>query len=165
MGDLKNTNSVVVHKQDSVYWMNKAAETAKGSLCLNAKCGAIIVKDNEIIGAGYNAPALDQEKNRMCNKEFGPRKPNYDYTCCMHAEWRAIIDALKSNPDKIKGSKLYFTRVDVDGLIIKSGELYCTVCSRLALDVGIEYFVLWHDRGIREYPTDEYNQLSYQYTI
>ena len=73
------------------------------------------MKDKEIIGEGYNAPPLNKEENRTCDKEFNPGKP------------------------------------------------YCTVCSRMALDTGIDKFVLWHGEGICEYPTDRYNKLSYEY--
>ena len=150
-------------EKEAIRWMNKAAEVAKNALCLKAKCGTIIVKDNKVIGKGYNAPPLDQKENQTCNKKFGHGKPKYDQTCCMHAEWRAIIDALRRNPDKIKGSKLYFTRINNNGEIKKSGKPYCTVCSRMALDTGIDKFILWHDEGICEYPTREYNNLSYKY--
>jgi len=80
----------------------------------------------------------------------------------MHAEWRAILNGLKNNAEKISGSKLYFVRVDNDGAIKKSGDPYCTVCSRLALDVGIDTFLLWHKEGISEYQTQEYNNLSHK---
>ena len=149
---------------DAIKYMNDAANVAKKALCLRAKCGTVIVKDSEIIGEGYNAPPLDDPANRTCNDEYTyPTKPKYDRTCCMHAEWRAIMDALKLNPEKIQGSSLYFTRVDENGKIKKSGKPYCTVCSRIALDAGIREFVLWHEKGIHAYPTDEYNKLSYQY--
>lgn len=150
-------------EKEAIRWMNEAAKIAEGALCLKAKCGTVIVKDNEIIGQGYNAPPLDKDENRMCDKEVSAGKEKYDRTCCMHAEWRAIIDALKRNPEKLKRSKLYFTRVDDNRQIKKSGNPYCTVCSRMALDSDIEKFVLWHDKGICEYPTNEYNKLSYQY--
>ena len=150
-------------EKEAIKWMEEAAKFARKALCLKAKCGAVIVKDGEIIGSGYNAPPLDKEEHRTCLKEFGQGKPKYDRTCCMHAEWRAIIDALKKNADKIKDSKLYFIRVDDVGNIKKSGKPYCTVCSRLALDTGIEKFLLWHEEGICEYKTDEYNRLSYEY--
>ncbi|MCX6741414.1 MAG: deaminase [Candidatus Parcubacteria bacterium] len=150
-------------EKEAIRWMEKAAEMAERALCLSAKCGTIIIKDGEIIGEGYNAPPLDREENRVCNKRVGPGKPKYDMTCCMHAEWRAIMDALRRNPTKAKGSKLYFTRVDQSGKMKKSGKPYCTICSRMALDTGIERFVLWHEDGICEYPTDEYNRLSYEY--
>lgn len=150
-------------EKEAIQWMNKAAEIARKALCLKAKCGTVIVRDSEIIGEGYNAPPLDQEENRTCNKEFGSGKPKYDRTCCMHAEWRAIMNATKRNSEKLKGSKLYFTRVDGNGEIKQSGKPYCTVCSRMALDAGIAYFILWHEEGICEYPTDEYNKFSYEY--
>lgn len=150
-------------EKEAIEWMKEAAEIAKKALCLRAKCGTVIVNDGNVIGEGYNAPPLDKEENRTCNKEFNPGKPKYDKTCCMHAEWRAIMDALKRNPEKLKGSKLYFTRVDKNGEIKKSGKPYCTVCSRMALDAGIDKFVLWHEDGICEYFTDEYNRLSYEY--
>lgn len=150
-------------EKEAIEMMKSAASVAKEALCLKAKCGTIIINDGEIIGTGYNAPPLDKEENRQCDKKASPGKPNYDKTCCLHAEWRAIMDALKRNSGKLTGSKLYFTRVDETGNIIKSGKPYCTVCSRLALDAGIEKFVLWHEEGICEYPTDEYNRLSYEY--
>lgn len=148
---------------DAIRWMREAAKIAGKALCLRAKCGTVIVKDGEVIGRGYNAPPLDKEENRVCGKEFGSGKPKYDMTCCMHAEWRAVMDALKRNPKKLPGSKLYFTRVDEGGNIKKSGKPYCTVCSRMALDAGVSEFILWHENGICAYPTDEYNKLSYSY--
>ncbi|HVZ10851.1 MAG TPA: deaminase [Candidatus Paceibacterota bacterium] len=150
-------------EKEAIKWMEKAVEIAEKALCLKARCGTVIVKDGEIIGEGYNAPPLDKEENRTCNEEFNPGKPKYDKTCCMHAEWRAIMDALKRNPEKLKGSRLYFIRIGENGKIKKSGKPYCTVCSRMALDAGIDKFVLWHEEGICEYPTDEYNRLSYEY--
>lgn len=46
---------------------------------------------------------------------------------------------------------------------VKAGKPYCTICSKLALDVGIKEFALWHEEGITIYNTEEYNTLSYQY--
>jgi len=149
---------------DEEYWMMRAAEVAKNALCLKAKCGTVIVKGNEIIGEGYNAPPLDDISNRTCLVVFKyPPKKNYDHTCCMHAEQRAILNAMKKKPEKIIGSTLYFIRVDEHGNIKKSGKPYCTVCSRWALDSGIAYFALWHEDGIKLYSTKEYNELSYHY--
>ena len=145
-------------------WMQHAAETAKRSLCLRAYCGTVIVKEGEIIGKGYNAPPLDDLNQRICLEKPSPHgKPTYDRTCCLHAEWRALFDALKNNPTKLAGSQLFFTRVDQNGEITKSGKPYCTVCSRLSLDSGVKEFVLWHEEGIAVYTTAEYNTLSYNY--
>lgn len=150
-------------KDGAMQWMMQAADVAKRSLCLRAKCGTIVVNDQNIIGTGYNAPPLDQEEHRLCLQEFSVGKPKYDKTCCMHAEWRAIMDALKRHPQRLPKAKLYFTRIDAQGSIKKSGKPFCTVCSRLALDAGIAEFLLWHEEGICTYPTNEYNRLSYRY--
>lgn len=145
--------------------MREAAEVAKRALCHRAKCGTVVIKDGEVIGLGYNAPPLDKEENRRCDEKSDGGKPRYDYTCCVHAEWRAISDALRRNAEKLSGAKLYFVRVDDTGEIKKSGDPYCTACSRFALDAGIGYFLLWHEKGIGEYPAREYNELSYQYVV
>lgn len=148
------------------HFLSLAASVATRALCLKARCGTVIVKDGIVIGSGYNAPPLDNIDDRRCLEAYDfSGKPKYDHTCCIHAEWRAIMDALKTNPDKIKGSKLYFVRIDDQGNIKKSGEPFCTVCSRLALDSGIAEFFLWHEKGITSYPTDEYNRLSYAYRV
>lgn len=140
----------------------EAAKEANKSLCKKAKCGAVIVLGGEIVGRGYNAPPNDDIKKSKCDCEFSSvsMKPKSDRTCCVHAEWRAIIDGVRRQ-GTLEGSSLYFTRVDEGGAIVRSGKPYCTVCSRLALDTGIEYFFLWHDDGIKGYEAEEYNDLSY----
>lgn len=148
-------------EQEARQWINEAAKVAQQALCLKAKCGTVIVKDGEIIGSGYNAPPLDLEENRMCDKKYGPGRPKYDQTCCLHAEWRAIMGALRNNPEKIAGSTLYFTRVNED--IKHWGQPFCTVCSRLILDVGIKEVVLPQEQGLCLYNAEEYNKISYNY--
>ncbi len=149
-------------EKEAVHWINEAAEIAKKALCLRAKCGAVVVKDGRVIGGGYNAPPLDDLKNGTCLNEYQlPQKFKYDRTCCMHAEWRAIIDALKNNPEKIKGSTLYFTRINED--VKQWGKSFCTVCSRMILDVGIKEVVLPQEKGLCLYEAEEYNRASYEY--
>ena len=145
------------------HFFEEAAAEAKKSLCLRDKCGAIVVRDGKIIGCGYNAPPNDDVTLRKCDLDLmRSPKPKSDRTCCVHAEWRAIIDAIRSEK-MLGGSTLFFTRVDADGKILRSGRPYCTACSRLALDNGIGFFALWHDNGIQIYDTKEYNELSYRF--
>lgn len=151
-------------EKEALPFIEAAAKEAAHSLCLNRKCGTVIVKDGGILGKGYNAPPLDDLKHRTCLDVYEyPHKKNFDRTCCIHAEWRAIMDALRYHPDSLQGSRLYFTSVDERGEPQKSGRPFCTVCSRLALDSGIAEFVLWHKDGIAAYDTDEYNRISYHY--
>lgn len=151
-------------ENEALVWIKEAGKVAEQALCLKAKCGSVVVKDGIIIGSGYNAPPLDDMKNSFCLTPYNNTgKPRYDHTCCMHAEWRAILDTLRNNSDKIVGSTIYFMRLDGDKNMTKCYEPLCTVCSRFALDSGIKEFVLWHEQGVCAYQTDEYNQLSYAY--
>lgn len=145
-------------------YMQYTAELAKSATCERSKCGSIIVANNVIIGKGINSPAHNQENQRRCNhdKDSYHRKVT-DKTCCIHAEQRAIMDALARNPDTIIGSRLYFIRLDEEDNATRAGNPYCTICSKMSLDVGIQEFVLWHEDGIAVYDTDEYNLLSYEF--
>ena len=144
-------------------WFGEAVRVAHAALCARARCGAVIVKDGVLIGEGYNAPPRDDVSARRCADVYDrSKKPKYDLTCCLHAEWRAIIDALsKGNP--LAGATLYYVRLDQAGERKPSSAPFCTVCSRLALDVGITTFALWHETGIVCYETGDYNDRSYAY--
>jgi deoxycytidylate deaminase len=144
-------------------YFSLAGEEAKKALCLRDKCGAVIVLDGDIVGRGYNAPPGDDVSERRCHLELTySDKPKSDRTCCMHAEWRAILDAVANG--KAKGSALYFVRVDTLGnLKYSNGVPYCTVCSRLALDTGIAFFALYTKEGGKVWDTKKYNDLSYEF--
>ena len=145
-------------------YFKEAQKVAQRASCSRAHCGSVVVsKDGQIIGRGYNAPPLGDESQRMCDAMLDQSvKKNNDKTCCVHAEWNAILDALQHHSDKIEGSTLYFMRVDEAGEFTEAGQPYCTVCSRLALQSGIKTFGLWND-GPEMIKTDEYNIRSYAY--
>lgn len=153
-------------EKDAVQFFQHAIQIAQFATCNDAKCGAIIVKNNEIIGTGFNSPPGNLESQRRCSfQKTDCHSRITDKTCCVHAEERAILDAFKKNPEKLSGSRLYFVRVDGDGKMLKAdGKPYCTICSKLTLDSGIAEFVLWNDVGISVYNTKEYNTISFQYT-
>ena len=141
-----------------------AAEVAKKATCTRAKCGTVIVKDGEIIGRGANGPALGDEANRTCDEVFDLSiKPKYDKTCCIHAEWRAILDACKNHGREVEGATLYFMRIDDGGAFTDAGQPYCTTCSRLSLESGIGYFALWNNNAADVYKAGEYNRISYDF--
>lgn len=150
-------------KKDDLSFIHEAERVAAEALCLRARCGAVIVSEGNIIGRGSNGPAGDAVGDRKCHRiRSDVQNHVHDRTCCVHAEWRAIMDALKTHPEKVHGSTLYFARVDERGAPMYSGEPYCTVCSRLALDAKIAHFVLLHRDGMRSYDTREYNEISYR---
>lgn len=144
---------------------NEAAKVAQQATCLKAHCGSIIVNgEGHVIGTGFNAPPLNDESQRKCEVDHDlTRKPKSDKTCCVHAEWNAILDALKNHPTEVEGSTLYFMRVDGEGNFTEAGEPYCTVCSRLALQSGVKVFGLWNE-GPEMIPTNEYNLRSFAFS-
>ncbi len=151
-------------KKAAQKWLDEAAKEARQATCHEAKCGCVIVSEGKVIGRGYNSPPNNDESQRMCGVSFDrTKKPKSDMTCCMHAEWRAIINGFKTNASKLQDSTIYFVRVDEKGTQLHSDKPYCTICSRLALDAGVVQFVLSHEDGVVSYPTSEYNQLSYKY--
>ena len=93
-------------------FMEACVTQALLSTCQRARCGSVIVSNGGIIGAGFNSPPGNKESQRkcICRKEDYNQKIT-DKTCCIHAEQRAIIDALKKNHRKIKNSQIYFSRI------------------------------------------------------
>ena len=150
-------------EKQAIELFDKCLEIAKQSTCQRSKCGAIILKNNQIIGKGFNSPPNNLEFQRRClnDKEDYSDKIT-DKTCCIHAEQRAICNALKNNPEKLKDSSLYFIRLDKNNNKLFAGKPYCTICSKMALDIGIKEFILWHEKGICVYNTEEYNNISYE---
>ena len=145
-------------------FLEKAAEVAKNSTCLRAKCGSVIISGYNIIGEGFNSPPGNHEEQRRCLEHKSELHPKVsDKTCCIHAEQRAIISALMGRHDKIFKSDIYFARIDERGKIQECGAPYCTHCSKLTLDVGISRFILLNKEGICAYNTQEYNLLSFKY--
>lgn len=147
-------------------YFEQAQKIAQQATCNQAKCGAVIVAaTGEIIGRGYNGPPKGDENQRMCDVTIESElKPLSDKTCCVHAEWNALIDALKHHGDKVDGSTLYFMRVDKKGEFTEAGRPWCTVCSRLALESGVATFGLWND-GPDMIDTFSYNKMSYEYYL
>ena len=141
-----------------------AWKVAKNATCTRSKCWCVIVKDDKVIWTWYNTPPKDLETQRRCtcDKSSYHRKVT-DKTCCIHAEQRAIMDAIRNHPDEIEWADLYFIRLDKEWNMAKAWKPYCTICSKMALDTWIKHFLLRHEEWITEYDTEEYNLLSYQY--
>jgi len=151
-------------EKEAMKFIDEAARVAQNSKCDRKKCGSVIVKDGKIIGEAFNGPPGNLESQRRCSYS----KDSYhtkltDKSCCIHAEERAIMLTLRTNPEKIIGSRLYFARLDEHGKKEPAGKPWCTLCSKMSLEAGIKEFVLWHKEGITVYDTEEYNTLSFQY--
>lgn len=132
------------------------------SKCKRSKCGSIIVYNNKQIGLGWNSMPCDILGE--CFKDSLSPEFKSDKTCCVHAEQRAIIDALSNGFEKeLKESTLFFLRLDEKDNPKYSGDPYCSICSKLALDVGIKNFALYRKNGWNIYNTEEYNKITFKY--
>lgn len=150
-------------EREALGWFDEAAKIAADSLCLRAKCGSVIVKGGVIIGGGFNSPPQNNPEYRTCLNEYKiPAGFRHDRTCCIHAEQRAIEDAIRNNQD-VTGARIYFIALDENGNKIKAKDLKCTICSRAVLNAGITEFALYCGDGVKVYDTVEFDRLSYQY--
>lgn len=149
---------------EALKYIQKSVKIAKKATCTRSKCWSVIVKNWEIIWTWYNSAPWELESQCRCtNSKDSYNKKVTDKTCCIHAEQRAIMDALKTNASKIKDSRLYFIRLDENDKQSFAWNPYCTICSKMSLDVWIKEFVLYHKDWICVYNTEEYNDLSYAY--
>lgn len=144
-------------------FFHEALKECEKSFCLSSQSGCVIVNNNLIIGRGTNSPP-GHVKIEKCLKDDLPENFRSDKTCCIHAEQRAILDALQMGPKIVAGSTLYYIRKKF-GEKVFAGKPFCTICSKLALDVGVSEFVLWHENAITAYDAREYNELSFAYRL
>lgn len=146
--------------EEAIRYLGLAAEEAKHSQCFRSRCGSVIVSDGKVIGKGFNSPPRNRTIDH-CFKDGLPADFKSDKTCCVHAEQRALIDALTHHPTEVPGARIYFIRLDDDGNMMRSGDPYCTICSKMVCDAWISEFLLWHEEGVCVYETEEYNMLSF----
>jgi dCMP deaminase len=129
-----------------MYFLNIALSVAERSTCLRRKFGAVIVKDNIIVGTGYNGTArsvvnchelgcIKDEMNTQSGKD-------YDYCPAVHAEENAIINSNRT--DRID-AKLYLAGLDREGKLTVS--LPCQRCKRKIINSQIEEVIILNSDG------------------
>jgi len=140
------------------YYAEALAEADK-SPCCKGKAGAIVFRNDMVLGRGYNRPPLNMPV-ASCEKEEIP-VPNFYGTCCLHAEDLALEDALINHGRQaLVDSAIIFARKSIDGTELYAKEPSCYECSKKALDKGLSWFVLRHEHGMVAYNTFYYNELS-----
>lgn len=161
-------------KGAQLWYFRIACDTAMDSGCLKSRCGAVLVNVplfvrpsqdalflSSLVAVGFNGPPQNDPAYRRCGETTPSLEhPKAGRTCCVHAEVRALLSAPR---ERIRDATLYFARVDETGALSPSGRPWCTECSKLALDLGVKTWVLWHADGPAEYDADHYDWLSNQY--
>ena len=102
--------------------------------------GAVIVKNDEVISTGYVGAPRGRKNctdiGECVRRKMGvPRGERYELCRSVHAEANAIISASR---DKMIGSSMYLTGIEVDtGNYIENASS-CSMCKRLIINAGIE---------------------------
>lgn len=139
-----------------MYFLEIALSVAARSTCLRRKFGAVIVKDNIIVGTGYNGTSRGVVNcdEVGCIKDVMelPQGRAYDYCPAVHAEENAIINSNRA--DRI-GATLYLSGIDRGGNYTMA--LPCQRCRRKIINSQIErVVVLMNDGSPRYIDVEEY---------
>lgn len=123
------------------YYLEIAGKVLDRSTCLRRNYGAVIVKDDEIVGTGYNgAPRGDLNccEENICERERLGCKPGERYELCrsVHAEMNAIISAGR---ERCIGATLYLAGKDkkTGAFLGSSDAIPCLLCLRVIKNAGI----------------------------
>ncbi|MDD5693422.1 MAG: hypothetical protein WC437_02200 [Patescibacteria group bacterium] len=148
--------------EEGMKFIDKAVRVSTKSPCKKSQRGAVLVKNGTIIGFGYNGAPNDKVCN-PCLRENIKDNSKTELCHAIHAEQRAIINALKDGKD-LTGSRLYHIKVK-NGQMVPSDDISCTLCSRFILETGVAEMALLHSDGLTVYDAEEYNNLNFDYFL
>ncbi len=137
-----------IRKGDKINKDNFYIEIAKTvsyrSHCTRAKVGAVLVKDDTILSAGYNGlprGSINCDEQNFCLRKNDESHVNRDACNVIHAELNCILSAAR-NGIKVSNSTIYiyFNRVDNHDY-----DYYkpCDKCLAILKNAGIKDFVMF----------------------
>ncbi len=128
------------------YFLDIALAVAARSTCLRRRIGAVIVKDDTIVGTGYNGTAkgvINCYQAGCIKDELNlPSQSSYDLCPAVHAEENAIINSNRA--DRV-GATLYIAGVEADGRY--TSAIPCQRCRRKIINSEIEEVVILKEDG------------------
>ena len=122
------------------YYLDLAEMVAQICTGLRRHYGAVFFKHDEVISTGYVGAPRGRKNctdiGECVRRKMGvPRGERYELCRSVHAEANAIISASR---DKMIGSSMYLTGIEVDtGNYIENASS-CSMCKRLIINAGIE---------------------------
>ena len=129
-----------------MYFLKIALSVAARSTCLRRKFGAVLVKDNTIVGTGYNGTARGvvncYEVGCIKDELNLPSQGSYDLCPAVHAEENAIINSNRA--DRI-GAKLFIAGVDKNQKYTMA--IPCQRCKRKIINSEIEEVTIMDRTG------------------
>lgn len=136
------------------YYMSIAKQIAQRSTCLKRRYGAIIVKDDNIMAAGYmGSPrgtpnCIDLNK---CSQDEVKRLEPY-YCRAVHAELNAIINAARAGASVLNGTMYLYGEKIKDSKIVYGKP--CKLCRRAIVNAGIIEVIVPGEKNFKRYRTE-----------
>ncbi len=128
--------------KDEMY-LDWAKHISKSSKCLRGNFGVIIVKNDMVIGTGYNGAARGVTHCTKCRRENDPPGVGYDKCLAVHAEVNGIIQA--GGRQNCLGATMYIgshnrppSNINYNN---RMGYFPCNNCGRVIINSGIEFLV------------------------
>lgn len=126
------------------YYLNIAKEVARRSTCFRRSIGAIIIRDDQIISAGYaGAPrkTKDSFEHGFClrDKLNIPHGQRYELCRSVHAEQNAIINAARAGVSLLGGDMYIFG--SIYGKEAPINAFPCFICKKMIINAGLSRVV------------------------
>jgi len=131
-----------------IYYLEIAKSVSKRSSCIRRQYGAVIVKNDTVVSAGYNGPARGVVNcfEEGCVKEILnlPHGKAYEDCPAVHAEENAIINAARHGAE-VLGGILYIAGQNGEENLVEA--IPCDRCKRTIINAGIEKVVMLTKEG------------------
>lgn len=135
---------MTVRPEKDQYYLDIARVVATRSTCLKVVIGAIIVKEDQIIAAGYvGAPRKTKSSldHGFClRKRLNiPSGQQYELCRSVHAEQNAIINAARAGVSLLGGNMYIYGESKDTGEVINAFP--CFICKKMIINAGLNRIV------------------------
>jgi dCMP deaminase len=122
------------------YYLGIAREVARRSTCFRRSIGALILRDDQIVSAGYvGAPrkTRDSVDHGFCLRDRlnVPHGQRYELCRSVHAEQNAIINAARAGVSLLHGDMYIFGSEPETGEPVNAFP--CFICKKMIINAGL----------------------------
>jgi len=141
------------------YYLNIAREVAQRSTCLRRRVGAVIIREDQIISAGYaGAPrgtpnCIDVGYCARVEANI-PSGERYELCRSVHAEANAIINAARAGVSLLNGT-MYIHVENLNGSITEEANS-CLMCQRIIINTGLKNVIIRQKQGFLDIPVSDW---------
>jgi dCMP deaminase len=131
------------------FYLSIAREVSKASKCLRSNFGAVVVRNDMIIGCGFNGPARGVKHCDVCKRAEFDHGCGYEHCNAVHAEVNAIIQS--GGRAGCLGATMYMgshnKKYDGTRYNAGMGDFPCNTCARAIVNAGIEWLIQEEEGG------------------